>query len=87
MSYQLYYVVTDYITIPQLDPTTWLGVGGYVVGFLIDGGLVGVTDGRKPLTKRAWDGQNGEPDRLGRVLKVSAARSGSAGPARPNIRS
>lgn len=60
----------------ELDPTTWLGVGEYVVGFLIDGGLVGVTDGRKPLTKRTRDGQNGEPDRLGRVLKVSAARPG-----------
>ncbi|WP_273208760.1 hypothetical protein [Marinobacter subterrani] len=51
----------------ELDPTTWLPAGEYVVGAQVQEGVFVVTDGRKPLIKRTRDGGNGKPDRLGRL--------------------
>lgn len=53
----------------ELDPTTWLPAGEYVIGVQIAEGVFVVTDGRKPLTKRTQDGRNGKPDRLGRSYR------------------
>ncbi|KXS55291.1 MAG: hypothetical protein AWU57_277 [Marinobacter sp. T13-3] len=51
----------------ELDRTIWLGVGQYVVGGLVEDGVFAVTDRRRPLLKSTREGEDGRPDRLGRI--------------------
>lgn len=46
----------------MLDAYEWLPAGTYMVGARLDGGVVGVVDGQKPLLSRI----TGKDDILGR---------------------